>query len=172
MVTEMVQRKIVSEQVRVQRWDPSLMGATMGAPKWQWDEWLGNMPSDQHMFRVLSPLMKGQTNPMVYASTEIACGSLGRLRSEALVLFASPSGQTTMGQLELFCHCTSMDSPEDFFVAFYIRYVQVSDLEWAPCSGQALVKPYQEIRWPLPYVRSSGNRVIPLLPHDEIRAAW
>ena len=35
---------------------------------------LGNMPSDQHMFRVLSPLVKGQTNPMVYASTEIRSG--------------------------------------------------------------------------------------------------
>ena len=44
--------------------------------KRQWDEMLGNMPSDQHMFRVLSPLVKGQINPMVYASTEIAC-SLG-----------------------------------------------------------------------------------------------
>ena len=121
--------------------------------------------------RVLSPLVKG-INPMVYALTEISCSFLGRLRSNTLVLFASPSGQTSMGQLQFFCHCTSMDSPEDFFFALYIRYVQVSDLEWAPCSEPTLVKPCQEIRWPLPYLRSSGNRVIPFLPHDELRAAW
>ena len=121
--------------------------------------------------RVLSPLVKG-ISPMVYASTEISCSFLGRLRRETLVLFASPSGQTTMGQLELFCHCTSMDSPEDLFFALYIRYVQVSDLEWAPCSGPTLVKPCKEIRWTLPYLRSSGNRVIPFLPHDAIRATW
>ena len=121
--------------------------------------------------RMLSPLVS-EINPMVYASTEIACGSVGHLCSNTLVLFASPSGQIAMGELKFFCQCTSAISPEDFFFASYIRYVQVSDLEWAPCSGPLLLKPCQEIRRTLPYVRSSGNRVIPFLPHARIRAAW
>ena len=122
------------------------------------------------LHRVLSPLVSKIT-PDVYASTEVACGSLGHLRSKTLVLFASPSGQTTMGELQFFCQCNSFSSPEDFLFAFYIRYGQVSDLEWSPCSGPMLLAPCQEIRWALPYIRSGGNRVIPFLPHDEIRAA-
>jgi hypothetical protein len=76
--------------------------------------------------------------PVVHASKEMVCGSVGHLRQNDLVLFAGPPGQPAMGKIDRFCKCTSMSSPDDFFLVRYTEYAKVGDLEWAPCHALGL----------------------------------
>ena len=132
---------------------------------------LVNPLPDPTLLSRLSPLVN-DIGPVVYAANEIACGSLGSVKTNTLVLFTTSPSETAVGMAMLFCKCISTTSVDEFYFAGCAPYHRVNDLEWAPSQSPLIFIRCTELRWLLPYLKADEGKVIPFMPREEIKAAW
>lgn len=144
---------------------PTLSSGTM------FEEYFMVQPQPEPMLRHSLQLLEPMVGEQVHTSKEMACGSVGTVRQNSLVVLSCVNKEIKLGMVVCFVRCDCRGSGRLLHFVRCLNFSKIGELEWAPSCGDLSFYPVEDLQFVIPYLQRDNRIVIPLLPGVGTRCA-